>query len=225
MNKSIIRNKIKGSARGLNFGFMFTPVTPPYLIRRYYNKFTWNLPNEQRKVYLTFDDGPLPGVTDFVLDTLESFNAKATFFCVGDNVTKHAAIYNRILKNGHRTGNHTFFHRNGWQSSLQEYLHEVTLASKVISSDLFRPPYGRIKKSQSQEILRDYRIIMWDVLSYDFAQTVSPMQCLSNVKTFSRPGSIIVFHDNQKSFRNLREVLPAYLKYLHENNFVPAIIP
>ena len=204
---------------------MFTPVRPPYLLRRYYKDFTWNLPGEGRKVYLTFDDGPVPEVTDFVLDTLSRFNMKATFFCIGNNVKLHPDIFNRIRESGHRIGNHTFLHKNGWLTNKADYINDVAEAAQFISSDLFRPPYGRIKKSQAEYLLKQYKIIMWDVLSCDYDQSVSPQKCLHNVTSHTRPGSIIVFHDSSKAFRNVKEVLPQYLEFLLKNDFVPEILP
>lgn len=204
---------------------MFTPVRPPYLLRRYYNRFTWSIPGADRKVYLTFDDGPVAGVTEFVLDTLDEFKVKATFFCIGSNVKKNPELYQRLLKSGHKTGNHTFLHKNGWLTNADDYVKDVAEAAQHISSGLFRPPYGRIKKAQAELLLPHYRIIMWDVLSYDFSPAVNPAQCLKNVITHTRPGSVIVFHDSQKAFRNVKQVLPGYLEFLLLNNFEPEVIP
>lgn len=204
---------------------MFTPVRPPYLLRRYYKDFTWNIPGDGRKVYLTFDDGPVPEVTEFVLDTLARFDVKATFFCIGSNVKQHPALFNRIRESGHRTGNHTFIHKNGWMANVDDYINDVADAAQFIQSDLFRPPYGRIKKSQAEFLLKQYKIIMWDVLSYDYDPSVSPQQCLQNVTSHTRPGSVIVFHDSVKAFRNVKAVLPKYLEFLLSNEFVPEILP
>ena len=204
---------------------MFNPVRPPYLIRRYYSRFTWSIPNEERKVYLTFDDGPIPEVTEFVLDILAEHNVKATFFCIGKNVSTNPDIYKRILDNGHRTGNHTHFHKNGWLTSADDYANDVNQAASLITSDLFRPPYGRIKKSQADSLTQHYKIIMWDVLSYDFLESLTPEQCLKNVTTNTRPGSVIVFHDSVKAFPRMKKVLPAYLRFLKDQQFIPEIIP
>ena len=204
---------------------MFTPVKPPYLIRRFYNDLIWQLPGENNEVYLTFDDGPIPEVTEFVLDTLALFHMKATFFCVGNNVKSNPDLYKRIVNEGHRIGNHTFSHRNGWRSTVNDYLDDIEMAANYITSNLFRPPYGRIKKCQAGVILPAYKIIMWDVISYDFDPAVSPAKCLRNVTNNTVPGSIVVFHDNVKSFRNLESVLPLYLDFLKNNNFKPVLIP
>ncbi|MDQ3050195.1 MAG: polysaccharide deacetylase family protein [Bacteroidota bacterium] len=204
---------------------MFTPVRPPYLLRRYYNRFTWNIPGEGRKVYLTFDDGPVTGVTDFVLDTLDDFKVKATFFCIGANVKKNPELFQRTLQSGHRVGNHTFQHTNGWLTNVDVYVKDVAEAAHCITSNLFRPPYGRIKKSQAELLLQQYRIIMWDVLSYDFDSGIKPAQCLQNVTMHTRPGSVIVFHDSQKAFSNVKAILPRYLEFLLKNDFVPEVIP
>jgi peptidoglycan-N-acetylglucosamine deacetylase len=198
---------------------MLYPVRPPYLLKRYYHRFTWSIPSETRNVYLTFDDGPTPGVTEFVLDALGKFNAKATFFCIGSNVIKHPLLYRRILDEGHRTGNHTFNHPNGWLCTAADYLSDVDQAAQVIDSNLFRPPYGRIRKQQSDFILQHYRIVMWDVLSYDFNNNLSPQKCLSNVINHCRPGSIIVFHDSLKASTNLKYTLPLLLEYLSNKSY------
>jgi len=207
------------------FNIMFAPVRPPYLLRKFYSDFTWNMPGEDRKIYLTFDDGPLPGITEFVLDALKAHNAKATFFCVGNNVKQNAEIFQRTVDEGHRIGNHTYFHKNGWYTPVPEYLQDVSDAAQLINSNLFRPPYGKIKLRQAQALLPHYKIIMWDVISYDWDQSVSPEQCLDNVTLNTRPGSIVVFHDNIKAIGNLKEVLPKYLEYLKQNEFSFEVIP
>jgi len=203
---------------------MFSSVRPPYLVRRFYNEFTWSLQGAGRNVYLTFDDGPIPEVTEFVLDTLKEFGCKATFFCVGDNVRKHPELYSRILSEGHRTGNHTYSHKNGWLTKTVNYLEDVREAEKYIQSDLFRPPYGKIKRNQASALMPQYKIIMWDVLSYDFDSEVSAVQCLRNVTENTRPGSVIVFHDSVKAFGKVKQVLPEYLKFLKDNNFHPVTL-
>lgn len=170
-------------------------------------------------MFLTFDDGPLPEVTEFVLDELKKFNASATFFCVGSNVVKHPGIYKRILDEKHNVGNHTFNHKNGWHFSTGEYIEDVKKAEAVISSTLFRPPYGRIKKTQSELILNDYKIIMWDVLSYDFDQNITPEKCLRNVMENSRQGSVIVFHDSMKASPNMMYALPRMLEHFTNKGY------
>jgi peptidoglycan-N-acetylglucosamine deacetylase len=198
---------------------MFTPVRPPYLLRKFYSEFTWDIPVNGPEVFLTFDDGPTPGVTEFVLDTLKQHLAKATFFCIGKNVQQHPELFERIKAEGHRTGNHTYQHLNGWITSAQAYKDDVKEASRFITTDLFRPPYGRLKKSQARDLLPIYRVVMWDVLSFDWDPTVTPETCLSNVINHIRAGSIIVFHDSQKAFPNLKYALPRVLEYLSEKKY------
>jgi len=198
---------------------MLSIVRPPQIIKNFYKDFVWTLPADNNKIYLTFDDGPVPGPTEFVLDQLKQFSAKGTFFCVGNNVKKNRGLYQRILDEGHTTGNHTFNHVNGWMSNSETYLHEVEQAASLIDSKLFRPPYGRIRKQQAQSLLKNYKIIMWDVLTYDFNVKVSPAQCLKNVTENTRPGSIIVFHDSVKAFKNLEYALPRSLEFFKKKNF------
>jgi peptidoglycan/xylan/chitin deacetylase (PgdA/CDA1 family) len=166
-------------------------------------------------LYLSFDDGPHPVVTPFVLDELEKYGAKGTFFCIGKNVEAHPEIYRRILMEGHRVGNHTQDHLNGWKVDDRRYLENILVASRRIDSDLFRPPYGRIGALASS-VLRsapfNYSIIMWDVLSADFDRSLTGERCARNVIRHGRPGSIVVFHDSEKAFERLREALPMVLK-------------
>lgn len=194
-------------------------VQPPKLIRACYRNFLWRMNPDEKVVYLTFDDGPVPGPTEFVLDQLKKYNAKATFFCIGDNVKKHQDIFFKIQGVGHSVGNHSFHHFNGWKTDTESYVDDVRKAGAVIDSHLFRPPYGKIKRSQSRLLLKDFKIVMWDVLSYDFDVTVSPEQCYQNVVRNVRPGSIIVFHDSEKAFSNLKEVLPRCLEFLVKNGY------
>ncbi|WP_339695524.1 polysaccharide deacetylase family protein [uncultured Marixanthomonas sp.] len=207
-------------------------VTVPKFVQRIYPKRIWALPNNDKKVYLTFDDGPIPEVTPWVLDTLKKYNAKATFFCIGDNIKKHPDIFKRILAEGHSVGNHTFNHLNGWQTSTQRYINNVSLFEKelqaqsfhhsslVSRTSLFRPPYGKITSKQANLLQeKGYKIIMWSVLSYDYDASVSKEQCLHHVSQNIQPGSIIVFHDSIKAQKNLRYVLPKVLdnqKYAFE---------
>jgi peptidoglycan-N-acetylglucosamine deacetylase len=203
---------------------MLAAVRPPFLLRRFYSRFTWRIPSAANEVYLTFDDGPIPGPTEFVLDCLASYNIKATFFCTGDNVRKHQQLYNRLLTEGHKVGNHTFSHLNGWKTATEKYVSDFNQAVPLIDTDLFRPPYGRIRKAQADYILKGHKIIMWDILSYDFDKNISPQKCLNNVIKNVRPGSIIVFHDSIKAFKNLEYALPKALKYFKERNFQCEVI-
>lgn len=178
-------------------------VHPPQVVKNVFNNITWKINTDKKVVYLTFDDGPIPEVTEKILLALDLFDAKATFFCVGENVKKYPHIYKKILNAGHTTGNHTFSHLNGLKVSTEEYLDNINKASKYINSKLFRPPHGRMKSAQQNIIEQDYNIVLWDVLSYDFNKKLSKEKCFNNVKHFTRPGSVIVFHDNIKATKNM----------------------
>lgn len=177
----------------------------------------WNLPKEtEPAVYLTFDDGPHPTATPFVLQQLEKYNAKGTFFCVGENVTKFPAIYDSVLQNGHATANHTFNHMNGWKTEDNIYIDNIEKASGYIKSKLFRPPYGLIKRSQAKKILQqhpDWKIVMWSVLSGDFDRELSAEKCLDNVLKHIEPGAIVLFHDSEKAWDRMSYALPKVLEY------------
>lgn len=190
--------------------FFRTPFFLPWL----YPQLTWRIPTEEKIIYLTFDDGPIPGPTEFVLETLKSKNIQATFFCIGDNIFRHGSIYDRLRTDGHAPGNHTFNHVNGWKTPLAQYKQNVEHCRQIMSSNttLFRPPYGRIKGSQIK-MLAHYSIIMWDVLTYDFDQSVSPDQCLKGSIAATRKGSIVVFHDSLKAERNMSYALPRYIDH------------
>ncbi len=183
----------------------------------------WSMP-ETDSVYLTFDDGPTPGVTEFILDRLAEYDAKATFFCLGKNAEQHPHLFRMIVEGGHRIGNHTYSHQKGWNMSLERYLEDVDFANGLLRSDLFRPPYGRITPMQARRIGERYHIVMWDVLSRDYSQFVSPRSCLHNVTRHVRGGSIVAFHDSVKSFRNMRYALPRTLEYLREKGLKCAAI-
>ncbi len=177
---------------------------------------------QENQVYLTFDDGPTPEVTPWVLDNLRDYDAKGTFFCLGRNVERYPEIYRQILDEGHAVGNHTYSHLKGSHTSNSEYLNDIELAGRNIRSSLFRPPYGRFRNSQIREIRKDYKIVMWDVLSQDYDHKINPEKCFSNVKENIRPGSIIVFHDSFKARDNLYHVLPTILdRYSSIYRFLP----
>jgi peptidoglycan/xylan/chitin deacetylase (PgdA/CDA1 family) len=186
---------------------------------------TWDFYGNHQDVFLTFDDGPTPGVTPWVLNQLEDFGAKATFFCLGRNVDKHPDIYNQILAAGHTVGNHSYSHLKGFRSSVKRYVDDINLASNMIDSRLFRPPYGRIFPGQVRAVLQQYDIIMWDVLSIDYNSGLSGDRVLQNVVKNVQPGSIIVFHDSEKASENLFHALPRTLEFLKEKGFSMTAIP
>ena len=197
---------------------MFLAKTPA-IIKKYYPKLVWEVPNPENKIFLTFDDGPIPEVTEWVLDVLLQHNIKATFFCIGDNVSKHNAIYMRILADGHAVGNHTYNHLSGWSTGMLKYLKNIEECSKLIDSNLFRPPYGRIKKSQLKYITKTHKVIMWSVLSGDFDLSTSPERCYQNVVKNTVSGSVIVFHDSFKAEASLKYALPKAIAYLLAEGF------
>ena len=202
-------------------------VKTHWAIKKLFSNYVWDIPNTENKVYLTFDDGPTPEITQWILNQLKKHQAKATFFCIGDNIRKYPEVFKEVVKEGHTIGNHTFNHLNGWKTNKQDYIENAKLFEEEYGKlstekcQLFRPPYGKIKPSQSK-ILRamGYKIIMWDVLSVDFDVTITPEQCLENVLKNVRSGSIIVFHDSVKAFVNLEFVLPRTLEFLKQKGFV-----
>lgn len=203
------------------------------LIKKMYSKYIWDIPNGDKKVYLTFDDGPTPEITEWTLSQLRKYNVKATFFCIGNNIEKYPEIFNTVIQEGHAIGNHTFNHLNGWKTNTENYLENVRLCGNQIQksaicnlqSTIFRPPYGKITSNQSKKLMQlGYKIIMWDVLSADFDQTITPEKCLENVISNVTSGSIIVFHDSVKSFKNLAFTLPKTLEFLKEKGFVADVL-
>lgn len=198
-------------------------VKTPRLLKQLYPGLLWNNARDNRRIYVTFDDGPIPIVTPFVLNILKQHSAKATFFCIGDNVNKHPDIFEQVKKAGHAIGNHTFNHLKGWKTDDKTYLDNFLKADELVGSNLFRPPYGRIKRSQIK-LLRDAKpglnIVMWDVLSGDFDIKLSPEDCLKNVLKYTRPGSIIVFHDSLKAFDRLEYVLPRAMEEWSRRGYV-----
>lgn len=201
-------------------------VKTGWLIKKLFPKFVWSIKTNQKVVYLTFDDGPIPEATDFVLDQLKAFHAKATFFCIGNNIRQNPDIFRRILENGHAFGNHTFNHWNGWKTPENDYLENVRLCQDEIDaltedrSRLMRPPYAKVTSAQANRLRQlGYKIVMWDVLSADFDQTITPEKCLENVLGNIRPGSIVIFHDSQKALRNMSFALPKTLEFLKKNGY------
>ena len=183
------------------------------------------MPDETNKIYLTFDDGPMPGPTDYVLQQLEVFNAKATFFCIGDNVNKHPDLFDQLRAHSHAVGNHTHNHLKGWNVNNEAYLENIVKCQQLIGdTKLFRPPYGRAKRSQLRQ-LRNYKVVMWDVLSHDYSKSLQPEKCLKGVIKAIRPGSIVVFHDSLKAERNMQYVLPRLLDHFANRNFEFVSLP
>lgn len=194
--------------------------SPPRILRRFFPKsIIWDLPNNENKIYLTFDDGPIPEVTPLVLDILDEFDVKATFFMVGENVKKHPHVFDLILKKGHSIGNHSYNHVKGWATEDSDYYQNIEEARKLIPTTFFRPPHGRILPRQSKHILIDYQIIMWSVLSLDYDSKLSPEQVFDNVKRNTKSGSIIVFHDSLKAAKNMLPALKKSINYLKEKGF------
>lgn len=194
-------------------------VKSPFFLKKYYSNFVWKIPTTEKIIYLTFDDGPTPEITEWTLTTLKKFNAKATFFCIGANVVQYPEIFQQIISDGHAIGNHTHHHLNGWHTDKEAYFRNIKKCEEVVKSNLFRPPYGRIKKSQYELIKEDYQVIMWDVLSGDFDPKTSPEKCLSNVKNNTTEGSVVVFHDSLKAADKLKYTLPKVLEYFTEKGY------
>ena len=201
---------------------MFYLVKTPWWLRRIYCRQIWKMPARKNVIYLSFDDGPHPVITDFVLGELKKYNAKATFFCIGKNVGLHNEIYQKLLLQGHSVGNHTNDHLNGWKTDNDIYIDNIDVAAEIIKSNLFRPPYGRIKNSQRRLLSaapKNYKIIMWTVLSGDFDTSISGERCAANMIDNIVPGSIVVLHDSEKAFERLKYALPLVLKHFSEKGY------
>ncbi|MEO5594017.1 MAG: polysaccharide deacetylase family protein [Chitinophagaceae bacterium] len=201
---------------------LYLVKTPWWMKKWLYPGYLWSMPRQQKKIYLSFDDGPHPVATEFVLDALKKYNAKATFFCIGKNVAAHPGIYKRILSDGHATGNHTHDHVNGWKTNDKLYFENIAKAAKYIDTDLFRPPYGRITRFQARQAAEKlgFTIVMWSVLSGDFDTTITPQKCWGNVKRTAGNGSIIVFHDSEKAMERMTYALTEALEYFSKMGFV-----
>lgn len=196
------------------FGTTMYTIRTPFFLRRLYPSLIWRMPRDQKRIFLTFDDGPIPDVTPWVLNTLKRYGIKATFFCVGANIEKNPDIFKRMLDEGHQVANHTYNHISGWQHGIDTYLENVERCEHLTGSLLFRPPYGRGKRNQYKALKkRGYRIVMWDVLSGDFDMKLSNEKCLNGVLKYTRNGSIIVFHDNIKAVPRLEYALPRAIEY------------
>ena len=201
-------------------------VRTRWFIKKLFPGFIWDMPGSGKTVYLTFDDGPTPEVTEYVLSTLSRYNIKATFFCIGNNIDQHPDIFRKIIAGGHTIGNHTFNHLNGWHTDTSEYLENVALCEASIrrytgnKTTLFRPPYGKVKRGQAKQLKQlGYKIIMWDVLSADFDRTITPEKCLENVIENCRLGSIVIFHDSVKAAANMEYALPRAIEYLRKKGY------
>jgi len=205
-------------------------VRPNWLMRKTYSSAIWRIPTKEKKIFLTFDDGPIPEITPWVLSVLKEYNAKATFFCVGANIEKHPNVFRQIISEGHSIGNHTFNHLSGWNTKTKEYLENVNLWRSAFEKEIhnptfttpkfFRPPYGKIKRSQLSRLNKYYSVVMWDVLSGDFDKKTSEEKCLQNVLLKTRQGSIVVFHDNIKAKMNLFYALPKFLDHFSKKDFI-----
>jgi peptidoglycan/xylan/chitin deacetylase (PgdA/CDA1 family) len=173
----------------------------------------------EKKIYLTFDDGPTPGVTEWVLEQLKAYNAKATFFCIGSSVSEYQALFQKIRTEGHSVGNHSMRHKKGFRTQASEYLNDALQARELVNNDLYRPPYGQLTPGQYRGLHRlQFRIVMWDVISYDYS-VISPQECIDNVTAHARNGSIVLFHDSLKAEKNLRVALPAVLSALASQDY------
>jgi len=194
-----------------------------WIVKKLFPKYIWDIPSADKTVYLTFDDGPTPEVTEWVLSQLDQFNAKATFFCIGYNIAHNRSIFEQTIAAGHTIGNHTYNHMNGWHTEDHIYLENVQQCEAEmagINKNLFRPPYAKLSRVQSKVLLdKGYKIVMWDVLSADFDQTISKEKCLNNVIKNIRPGSVVIFHDSVKASENLKYALPKTLQFLKDNGY------
>lgn len=205
------------SARGYFF-------KTPWWLTLLFPRRTWKIRTSEKIIYLSFDDGPHPAATPFVLDTLKRYNARATFFCIGKNVAAYPEIYQRLLEEGHSTGNHTQDHLNGWKTGTAIYLANIEAAAAHIRSRLFRPPYGRLRGTQAKK-LKGWQIVMWDVLSGDFDPALSKEECLQAVLRHTNAGSVLVFHDSEKAFEKLTYALPIVLEHFTKKGFRFDVIP
>jgi peptidoglycan-N-acetylglucosamine deacetylase len=188
-------------------------VKTPRFMQSLFPNYTWNIKTDEKVIYLTFDDGPIPEVTPWVLDQLAQYDAKATFFCVGENVEKYPSVFEQVLDEGHTVGNHTYNHLSGWSTDNIPFFHNIRHCARVVNSGLFRPPFGRLTPSQTQFLTRHYRIVMWDVLSGDFDTSISKEAVLDNVISSTRRGSIVVFHDSLKAKERMQYALPRFLAH------------
>ncbi len=197
----------------------------PYIIKKLCRGLVWDIKDIPSTIYLTFDDGPTPLVTPAILDILEQYHARATFFCIGRNAERHPELIQLLLDKGHSIGNHTYSHLKGWYASNREYFSDIELASRYVKSALFRPAYGMIRPGQSLYLKKQFKIVMWDVMSYDFHPRVTREQCLSHVIKHTSDGSVIVFHDSLKASEKMLYALPLILQHFCERGYSFAAIP
>lgn len=198
-------------------------INPGTFLRWMFPSVIWSI-DDPEGIYLTFDDGPTPGVTEWILQTLDRYNAKATFFVLGKNVELYPDLYQMILDRGHKVGNHTYSHQKGWRMSLERYIEDVDLAGDMVHTELFRPPYAQITRAQLRQAAQRYRVVMWNVLSRDYNRKLSPKKCLRGTIKGLRGGDIISLHDSAKSFRNTSYVLPALLRIARERGLTCKIL-
>ncbi len=183
----------------------------------------WEI-DDKKRVFLTFDDGPTPGITEFILDTLAQYNAKATFFCLGKNAEQYPELTKKILAAGHKLGNHTTNHLKGWKVTGEEYSEDIAHTERIFHSEFFRPPYGRVGLRKIRMVARKYRIVLWTVISQDYARQYTPEQCLRKVTRFVKPGHIVVFHDSWKAWKNMSYALPRTLEYIYSKGYTCDVI-
>lgn len=194
---------------------------PPFFYRLLFPGGIWRMPSKNEKViYLTFDDGPIPEITPWVLSILDKYKIKATFFCVGDNVKKYPGVYQQILSKGHCVGNHTFNHIQGLKTKTEDYIENARKASEYIQSSLFRPPHGHLRIPQFFKLRKNYHVVLWDVVTRDYSKRLNPEDVFSNVKDYVRNGSIVVFHDSLKAEKNMKYALPLAIEWLLEQGYV-----
>jgi peptidoglycan-N-acetylglucosamine deacetylase len=194
-------------------------------MKRLYPRALWNLPRTGKDVYLTFDDGPVEGLTTWVLDELKRYDARATFFCVGENIRRNPQLFSRITSEGHLAANHTMTHRSGLSCTVKDYISEADTCAEIVGNRIFRPPYGRMKRSQYKALIaKGYKVVMWDVVTYDY-ERIRPEKVAQNAIRFTRPGSIVLFHDNTKAEANLKHALPRFLEHFASLGYSFRVLP